>query len=128
MKVLKLFLEDYDPKVGLVSYSVEDENGDRVARGQHKSSDLSNFNPTTMDFFVVGFLPQLRRLGLALEVQGPISASLSNLLQDDNVKAIDIVEETGQEYNQKDLDFIAHVFLETLDLNKTLSGVFNYFK
>ena len=107
---------------------MEDENGDRVARGQHKSSDLSNFNPATMDFFVVGFLPQLRRLGLVLEVQGPISASLNSLLKDDDVKAIDIIEETGQEYDQKDLDFITHVFVETRDLNKTLSGVFNYFK
>ena len=128
MKVLKLFLEDFDPEIGRVTYSVENEDGDRVGRGQHTDVDLKNYSPATMDFFVLAFLPQLRNLGFSLQVQGPISESLAKFLKDDAVQAGFVVEGTEREYKKEDIEFFEKVFSKTHDLNKTLSGVFNYFK
>ena len=128
MSKLKLFMEDFNPVEGIISYSVEDENGDRIARAQYKDESIKTYSPETMDFFLLGYLPQLERLDTSLEVQGPVSKGLLNLIDNYKISAMNIVTKTRRIYTEKSLKFFRSVFYETQDLNKTLSGVFNYYK
>jgi hypothetical protein len=124
---LKLFMEDFNPVEGIISYSVENENGDRIARSQYQDESIKTYSPETMDFFLLGYLAQLEKLDTNLEVQGPISKGLLNLLDNNKISALDIVDVTKRVYTEKELNFFRTVFYETQDLNKTLSGVFNYY-
>jgi hypothetical protein len=124
---LKLFMEDFNPVEGIISYSVENENGDRIARAQYQDESIKTYSPETMDFFLLGYLAQLERLNIYLEVQGPVSEGLLNLLDNNKISALDIVDVTKRVYTEKELNFFRTVFYETQDLNKTLSGVFNYY-
>ena len=128
MSKLKLFMEDFNPVEGIISYSVEDENGDRIARAQYQDESIKTYSPETMDFFLLGYLPQLERLDTSLEVQGPVSKGLLNLIDNYKISAMNIVTKTRRIYTEKSLKFFRSVFYETQDLNKTLSGVFNYYK
>ena len=127
MKILKLFLGDFDPNKGRVSYVVEDEKGDRVAMSEHTSESLKNYNPSTMDFFVLAFLPQARRMGAKLSVQGPVSRNLKHILGD-SISVGFLVDGDGLTYKDEDINFFTYVFEERRNLNKTLASVFNYFK
>ena len=121
-------MEDFNPVEGIISYSVEDENGDRIARAQYQDESIKTYSPETMDFFLLGYLPQLERLDTSLEVQGPVSKGLLNLIDNYKISAMNIVTKTRRIYTEKSLKFFRSVFYETQDLNKTLSGVFNYYK
>ena len=123
---LKLFMENFDPKNGTVSYVVENESGDRLGRGEITQEKIKNYSPATMDFFVLGFLPRLEELQANLNVQGPLSVSLNSILGN-NISADVLVEGTGRTYKKEDIEIFKKIFIETRDLNETLSRVFNYF-
>ena len=130
-KNLKLFMENFDPTKGIVSYVVENEVGDRIARSECTREDLKNYSPSTMDFFILGFLPKLVEMDAQMQVQGPISQYLHNMLEDVYpalVKASQVVEGSNREYKTIDIDLFDGVFLSTKDLNGTLDKVFNYYK
>lgn len=124
---LKLFLEDFDPDGGSVSYVVEDENGDRVGRGEYTDESIKNYSPTTMDFFVLAFLPRLEELDAVLHIQGPMSESL-DLVLSANISAGFLVRAEDRAYKSEDIDVFRKKFSNTHDLDETLTEVFNYYK
>jgi hypothetical protein len=123
---LKLFLEDFNPSEGIVSYAVENENGDRVGRGEYQDESIKNYSPATMDFFVLAFLPRLEELEAELRVQGPISESLNSVL-DDSISSESLVTRTGRAYKDEDIKVFKDNFIKTRDLNETLAKVFKHF-
>lgn len=126
-KNLKLFMEDFNPIEGVVSYVVENELGDRVARAEYTGEEIKNYSPSTMDFFVLGFLPKLIEMGASVQVRGPISQDLKDLLGS-TVDADDIVDVKNRNYSSADINFFKEVFLKHKNLNETLNSVFNYYK
>lgn len=126
-KNLKLFMEDFNPIKGAVSYVVENERGDRVARAEYTGEEIKTYSPSTMDFFVLGFLPKLIEMGASVFIQGPISQDLKDLLGS-NVNADDIVDVKNRNYSPADIIFFKEVFLKHKNLNETLNSVFNYYK
>lgn len=126
MVILKLFLENFDPTVGKLSYVVEDERGDRVARAEITSTTLTDYQPTTMDLFILSFLPRLKEIGASLKVQGPMSHALKTLVGED--VSSDIIVEGRRQYTKEDIDVFIKEFKETRDTSKTLVKVFNYFE
>lgn len=142
MKKLKLFMENFDNVEGIISYSVEDEAGNRVARAQHKVNCLKTYHMTTMDFFLLAFLPKLMREGGDLEVKGPISEELNSKLgemqgtlnfrnflhEKVKIRSNSVIEDSSKQYMVKDVEFFDTVYyLNKENLDMTLSSVFNFY-
>ena len=123
---LKLFLENFEPSIGCVSYSVENENGDRVAKASCTHERLMTFNPSSMDLFVLGFLPQLREMKATLVVGGPVSQALLDILDEEIIA--DHIVVSNEKYTTKAIALFESVFKNTHNLDKTLTEVFDYYK
>lgn len=128
MAILRLFMEDFNPATGFIAYTVEDSGGDRIARGEYTSESLKAYSPITMDFFLLGFLPQLTKLDMRLEVQGPVSRSLLDVIDNNKIETDSIINANNRQYDKTAIEFFKTVFQETQDLNETLKSVFNYYK
>lgn len=124
-------MDNFDPEEGAISYTVENEDGDRVARAEYKGEEIKTYSPSTMDFFILSFLPKLLELNAQIQVQGPISQGLYNTIEElypGLVKAKRVVEIDNREYKDIEIDLFSNVFLLTKDLNRTLNRVFTYYK
>jgi len=142
LRNLKLYLAEFDPSEGFVAYSIEDENGDRVDKGRFGHASLRNYDPKTMDFFLLSYMPKLMTTGDSLEVLGPLSRGLvrkldgmeETLLKDSRhpfnniaLTSNTIVDYGNRDYMEKDILQFAEVYLNNKDLNETLKFVFEYY-
>ena len=143
MRNLKLYLAEFDPIEGLVAFSIEDENGDRVDKGRFGHEKLRNYNPKTMDFFLLSYLPKLMSNGDNLEILGPLSKGLIHKLdglQNKLVRegmhpfrnialTVTAVEDAGRrDYKEEDILHFAKAYLKNKDLSETLKSVFEYYR
>lgn len=144
MRNLKLYLAEFDPSEGFVAYSIEDESGDRVDKGRFGHASLRNYDPKTMDFFLLSYLPKLMSAGDNLEILGPLSRGLVqklDSLQDSLIKsrmhpfrniALTVASDGGidgrRDYKEEDILHFARVYLNNNDLNETLKSVFEYYR
>lgn len=144
-KVRKLYLSDYLPEEGLISYSVENEAGDRIDIAVYISEDILKYNFKTMDLFLLSYLPKaMTEVNLKLVVMGPVSAQLVEYMSDiqnyiiDNflspIKFYKIEIEYGgvingpiRDYSSKNIQQIIHSYVVARDINKTLSETFNIY-
>ena len=143
MRNLKLYLAEFDPSEGFVAYSIEDENGDRVDKGRFGHESLRNYDPKTMDFFLLSYMPKLMAAGDNLEVLGPLSRGLVQKLDDmeelllknsmhpfNNIALTSnaIVDHGNRDYKEEDILHFAEVYLNNNDLDETLKSVFEYYR
>jgi hypothetical protein len=142
LRNLKLYLAEFDPYEGMIAYSIEDENNDRVDKVVYNSESLKTYSPKNMDFFVLSYLPKLMSMGDNLKILGPVSKGLIselNSLQYTLIRSgihpfgsttllITSIENQGSiDYISEDILKIAKIYLENNDLNSTLKFVFEYY-
>jgi len=70
-------MADFDKSIGKISYSIEDELGNRVDFAEYENERIKNYDFQVMDLFLLSYLPKLMSLGDSLLVRGPISKVLS---------------------------------------------------
>lgn len=139
MKELKLYMDQFDPGTGEVSFSVEDELGNRVDKATHFDKSIVM---ETMDFFLLSYLPKLMSEGNNIEVLGPISKNLISVLNQmqkalimsgidsfaaGTIKVNFVDNIVNFRYDVPDILPIAEVYLKNQSLDETLGFVFKYY-
>jgi hypothetical protein len=83
-------MENFDKDSSSISYSVEDERGDRVDLVEFSHRNIQDYDFKVMDLFLISYLPKLMMLGDSILVMGLISKVLSvnlMLFQEELIKS-----------------------------------------
>jgi hypothetical protein len=137
-----MYLSDFNEQEEKISYSIEDENGDRI---DNVTLSISNIEEkiVNMDFFLLSYLPKLMSKGYNITVLGPLSNDLVNILDSMQINliragihpfaasTIHVVSVSEKDcnikYNKKDIIIFAEEYLKNNDLNDTLYKILKYY-
>lgn len=126
MATHKLYLRDFNPNTGTISFAMEDDNGDRI--GTAGCMDKCVCDITSMDYFLITCYTAYLYTNITLEIMGPVSKGLFALLDPlINLKVGELVDNMHF-YTIMDLENIKKYFFSTNDMNDVLTYVVEYFK
>jgi len=138
-----MYLAELDLEKGMIAYSIEDENGDRLDKVIVEEDYLRNLTIVDMDMFLLSYLPKLMSKGYNLKIMGPISKSLADMLDDmqltliragihpfgaSTLSIMSIEEVEDKNYGKDDIVQFAKKYLENRNLSETMKEVFKYYR
>lgn len=137
-----MYLADFNKSKGIISYSVENEKGDRIDKASTNIINLKDLDIVNMDLFLLSYLPKLMSKGNNIKIMGPISANLSNSIDNmqltlirsgihpfaaSTIHIVSLTEECVIEYDKQDIIVFAEEYLKNNNLDNVLKKVFNYY-